>query len=164
MVILTFALCVTNICLTIGMKQRISILSEQQCLLRTRFFYQGDMACHRDVVRIMRDITPYVDHNTLHEVERIYTQSIPRLCIAESTDRKTRDYMKYGIYSSCNDAPDKTKKSKNEATLSFWMNSCAGTSYISIYVQLGLLTWTIPSKSHGSYMMRHTMFSRRAKL
>jgi hypothetical protein len=118
------------------------------------FFYQRDMACHRDVVRIMRDITPYVDHNTLHEVERIYTQGIPRLCIAESTDRKTRDYMKYGIYSSCNDAPDKTKKSKNVATLSFWMNSCAGTSYISIYVQLGLLTWTIPSESNGSYMMR----------
>ena len=129
-------------------------------------FYQGDMASvarfvggpctgsHRDVDRIISDITPYVDHNTLHEVERIYTQGIPRLCIGESTDRKTRDYMKYGIYSSCNDAPDKTKKSKNVATLSFWMNSCAGTSYISIYVQLGLLTWTIPSESNGSYMMR----------
>ena len=65
---------------------------------------------HRDVVRIIRDITPYVDHNTLHEVERIYTQGIPRHCLAESTDRNTRDYMKYGNHSSCNDAPDKTKK------------------------------------------------------
>jgi hypothetical protein len=48
-------------------------------------FYQGDMASvarfvgpctgsHRDVVRIIRDIT------TLHEVERIYTQGFSRHC------------------------------------------------------------------------------------
>ena len=66
---------------------------------------------HRDVVRIISDIKPYVDHITLHEVERIYTQGIPRHCIAASIDRNTRDYMKYGNHSSCNDAPDKTKKS-----------------------------------------------------
>ena len=65
---------------------------------------------HRDVVRIISDIKPYVDHITLHEVERIYTQGIPRHCIAASIDRNTRDYMKYGNHSSCNDAPDKTKK------------------------------------------------------
>jgi len=88
------------------------------CLL----FYCGDLAsvirfvggpfvgAHRNVDKILDEIRPILPEHVFREVERLYREGAPTVCVAESTDENYRAALSYGNHSTADADPELTRK------------------------------------------------------